>query len=98
MQLHLAIDVAREFLRAEAAKHDIEETRSGRSPLQAFFKEVVKLARDDAGTKVAKRHGIHVADALDPSLIPAGPFWDRQWPQIAKLMWPAYRALFAPPE
>jgi hypothetical protein len=39
MQLHLAIDVAREFLRAEAAKHDIEERRSGRSPLQAFSRK-----------------------------------------------------------
>lgn len=97
MQMRLAIDVAREFLRAEAAKYNLEETRAGRSPLQVFFKEVTKLARDDAGRKIARRYGIHVADAIDPSLIPAGPFWDRHWPQLAGLMSLGYRALFVPP-
>jgi hypothetical protein len=97
LQLRLAIDVAREFLRSEAVKFSIEETGAGRSPLQPFFKEITKLARDDAGQKVAQRCGIHVADAIDPSLIPAGPFWDRQWPQLAHLMSPGYRALFVPP-
>lgn len=98
MQLRLAIDVAREFLRAESKKYSADATRMGRSPLQALFKEITRLATDDAGRKIALHHAIHVADALDPLLIPSGPFWQKQWPHLSLLMSHQYRDLFSPPE
>lgn len=96
MQLRVAINVAREFLRAEAAAMSPEELQ-GRNRLAVFVSEIEKLARDDAGRKIAERRGIHVADAIDPALIQAGPFWTKKWPRLKPLMSPDYGGKFSAP-
>ncbi|SEF33701.1 hypothetical protein SAMN05518845_12575 [Variovorax sp. YR750] len=96
MQLQLAVDVGREFIRAISYQQQHLGSAT-RSPIQPYVSEVERMALTDAGRKVAKRFGIHVADAIDPSSIPAGPFWERKWPQLSQFMSPSYREMFAPP-
>jgi hypothetical protein len=97
MQLALAIDVGRAFLRQEAKETQDAETAIGRSPIQEYVSTIEKMAMDDAGRKVAARHGLHVADAIDPHLIPPGPFWTKRWPALEKLMSPQYSGTIRPP-
>jgi hypothetical protein len=94
MQLAMAIDVARAFLRESAASSSAAELASGRSVIQNHVTEIERLATEEAGRKVAARHGLYVADAIDPSLMPAGPFWTKKWPALRKLMSQPYAVSF----
>jgi hypothetical protein len=96
-QLRLSIDVARAYLREQAVLYSAAEPGAGRSPMQTLVSEIEKLAVDDTGRKVAKRWGVHVADAINPSLIPAGAFWTRKWPGLKALMPAGYASGFAAP-
>lgn len=97
MQLRLAIEVVRAFMGEKASEGTAADLASGRSPVQRYVNSVVMMARSDAGKKVAKRAGIHVADAVDPSLFPAGPFWERRWPRIRPMMSEGWASQFAEP-
>jgi len=90
-QLRLAIDVGRAFL-AEVAAAD---TDGGRPAVLRFIKAIQAFAREGAGRSVAERFGIHVADAIDPSLIRTQEFWREYWPAVKLLMSSEYAGGFA---
>lgn len=97
MQLALAIDVARAFLQSEARAAAPVDVAAGRGSIQRFVSAIERMAMEDAARKVAKRYDLHVADAIDPRIIPAGPFWTKRWPALSKLMSPGYRTTIHPP-
>ena len=92
MQLDLAIQMARQFLRAKDKEADAGSRTPARSPIANLVREIEDMALSDAGRKVAKREGLHVADAIDLMLMPPGLFWENKWPQLSELMSPQYVA------
>ena len=62
LQLKSAISVVRAAHREVAAS---DTDTSGRPKLLGWAKSLEKMAKNDAGRKVANRYGIHVADAIE---------------------------------
>lgn len=87
-QLVATIRIVQGFLK-EAAR---EEPSTEKRPVTLRYVGFIeKLATADAGKKVAKRYGIHVADAIEPEAVPSKEFRTKRLPQLAKLMSPARR-------
>lgn len=86
-QLVAAIEVARAFQR-EAAREEHAKRRSSNLRHAAFIE---KIAKADAGRKVARRHGIHVADAVEADAVSTRSFHEQALPRLARLMSPARR-------
>jgi hypothetical protein len=92
-QLRLAIDIARKFVDDIASQEATAAASSRRPVVLRHLGRIETLALSDAGRKVAKRYGMHVADAIDPA--PVGhiqPFVTKKLPQLLKLMSVARRA------
>ncbi len=91
-QLRLAVDIARAFIRDIAAHETTGATNRSRPVTLRHVARIESLALTDAGRKVARRYGIHVADAIDPApVLHIKPFASRKLPQLLKLMSKARR-------
>jgi hypothetical protein len=86
-QLGVAIDVAREFV-ADIASREAGDTDDPARPVTLrHLGRIERLALSDAGRKVAKRYGIHVADAIDPAPVShIEPFVTKKLPRLLNLM------------
>ena len=94
--MKVAIDVAREFLADIAAQEELGADESARPVALGHMARIERLALSDAGRKVAKRHQIHVADAIDPAPVKhIEPFMVKKYPQLLKLMSAQRRAELA---
>jgi hypothetical protein len=92
-QLRVAIDIARAFMDDIASQEATGPDDSTRPVVLRHLARLETLALSDAGRKVAKRFGVHVADAIDPR--PVGhikSFVSKKLPQLLKLMSAARRA------
>lgn len=85
LQLMAAIGVARRA-QTDLAERTKAEGATQRSPTLAFVKFIAALARRDAGRKVASRHGLHVADAIEPGLVTEATFVEHQLPRLRAMM------------
>jgi hypothetical protein len=95
-QLTVAIRVAREFLADIASQEGLGANKSARPVALGHMARIERLALSDAGRKVAKRHQIHVADAIDPAPVKhIEPFMGKKFPQLLKLMSAQRRAELA---
>ncbi len=92
-QLRLAIDVARRFVGDIASQETAAADDSARPVTLRHLARIERLALSDAGRKVAQRHGVYVADAIDPASVGhIKPFVNKKLPPLLKLMSAARRA------
>jgi hypothetical protein len=92
-QLRLAIEMVQKFVGDIASQESTGADKAGRPVVLRHLARIEALSLSDAGRKVAKRYGVHVADAIDPA--PVGhikPFVSKKLPQLLKLMSAARRA------
>jgi hypothetical protein len=86
-QLRLAVEVTRGFLRDIGTRETSGSENPNRPVALQHIGRIETMALSDAGRKVAKRHGIHVADAIDPApVMHIKPFVGTKLPQLLKLM------------
>lgn len=92
-QMRLAINIAREFIRDLASREAAASPHSRRPVVLRHFSRIERMALSDAGRKVARRHGIHVADAIEPSpALHMEAFAAKKLPELLKLMSTGRRA------
>ena len=86
-QLKLAIQVVRAFVLAEASS---DRTAAKRSVILKHLNRIERMMLSDAGRKIAKRFGVHVADAMEfPGFASHSDFMAKKLPQIVASMSPA---------
>lgn len=83
-QLRGSIEVMRAFTQ-EIGTMVIDDARA-RGTRLLYARKIEHLARLDAGRKVAQRHGIHVADAIEVEAIDHANFRNRKLPRLLPLM------------
>jgi hypothetical protein len=94
-QLALAIEMTRAFLADEAARAEPEGARRRNALLLKHLKRIAAMARSDAGRKVARRFGLHVADGIAPAVVVGMPtFLAKELPLLRPLMSEGARAAF----
>jgi hypothetical protein len=91
---------AMEVMRAAQREHASAQGE-GRSPILGWAKAIERLARDDAGRKVAERHGIHVADAIEVEAIGSPAYLTHKLPRLERMVsaerWEALQRLLPQP-
>ena len=95
-QLQLAVAMVREFLKDIASQEAANQDATRRPATLRHLRRIETLALSDAGRKVAKRHQVHVADAIEPlPLLHIESFKIKKLPQLLSLMSSERRAQVA---
>ena len=95
-QLQLAVSMVREFLKDIATQEAAGQDAVRRPVTLRHFRRIETLALSDAGRKIAKRHQVYVADAIEPlPLLHIEPFRKKKLPQLLTLMSKERRAQVA---
>ena len=92
-QLRLAVEMARQFVSDIGSQEASVAEKAARPVVLRHLGRIEALALSDAGRKVAKRYGVHVADAIEPSPVAhIKAFVSKRLPRLLKLMSDARRA------